>query len=129
MSIEPDTARIAEQVRGALNTVDLADFAALLHPHVTWGAAGDPSPPCQNRDQVLAWYRHGAANGRRAHVLDVATNGEKILITMTVTPRPDHDSGQDHLRWQVLTVANGQVVDIRGYDDEASARAATGLSG
>lgn len=129
MSIQPDTARIAEQVRGALDSADPADFAALLHPHVTWGAPGDPSPPCQNRDQVLAWYRHGAADGRRAHVLDVATIGDKILIKMTVTPRPGHDSGQDHLRWQVLTVSNGLVVDIRGYDDAASARAATGLPG
>ena len=129
MGIEHETARVAEQVRDALDTADPADFAALLDPRITWGAPGDPSPACQSRDQVLDWYRQGRADGRRAHVLDVANHGDKILITMTVTSRQNDSSGPDDLRWQVLTVANGRVVDIRRYDDESSARAAAGLPG
>jgi ketosteroid isomerase-like protein len=121
----PGVESIAEKVRAALDSADLEQFADLLDPHVTWGAPGDPSPSCHNRSQVLAWYANGRAAGRRGHVRSVATYDDKILVTMTVTS-PD-DNGTE--RWQVLTVANGRVADIRGYDDEAAAFAAAGVSG
>jgi ketosteroid isomerase-like protein len=120
----PAVEAIAEKVRIALDSADLEHFSDLLDPDVTWGAPGDPSPPCQSRAQVLAWYSSGRAAGRRGHVRTVTTHDDKILVTMTVTS-PD-DAGSD--RWQVLTVANGRVTDIRGYDDETAAMAATGLS-
>jgi hypothetical protein len=120
--------RIADTVRVALESADLDEFADLLDPKVTWGAPGDPSPPCQTRRQVLAWYQRGRAEGRRARVLDVSTHGDKILISMTVTAGDDAEDAEDAeaetLRWQVLTVANDRVVDIRGYDDEQEASAA-----
>lgn len=81
------TARIAEQIRAALDAADLDAFADLLDPHVTWGAPGDPSPPCRNRGQVLDWYRQGRADGRRGRVLDVISHADKILLTMKVTDR------------------------------------------
>lgn len=120
-------ARIADGVRTALESADLDAFADLLDPLVTWGAPGDPHPPCQNRNQVLAWYRQGRADGRRAHLLDVTTHDDKILVAMTVSDR-DHPSGDEHERWQVLTVAGGRIVDIRGYDDQTEAAAAAGIS-
>ena len=126
MDTHADMARVAAGVRTALASADLDAFADLLDPHVTWGAPGDPSPPCQNRNQVLAWYRQGRADGRRAHVLDVTTHDDKILVAMTVTDR-DHPSGDEHERWQVLTVANSLIVDIRGYDDQTDAATAAGI--
>jgi hypothetical protein len=117
--------RIADTVRVALESADLDEFADLLDPNVTWGAPGDPSPPCQNRRQVLTWYQRGRAEGRRARVLGVSTHGNKILVSMTVTAGEDADETEDEApRWQVLTVANDRVVDIRGYDDEQEASAA-----
>lgn len=113
-------------MRTALESTDLDAFADLLDPRVTWGAPGDPSPPCENRSQVLDWYRQGRAEGRRAHVLDVTSLNDKILIAMTVTDR-DHPTGAEHERWQVLTVASGRVIDIRGYDDPTEAAAAAGI--
>jgi len=71
VSSDIDIARVADQVRTALDAAELDAFADLLDPKVTWGAPGDPSPPCQNRNQVLDWYRQGRAQGRRARVLDV----------------------------------------------------------
>ena len=119
---------IAAQVRNALDGADLDAFADLLDPHVTWGAPGDPSPPCQNRQQVLAWYRQGRADGRRAHVLDVTAHDDKVLVAMTVTAGNEHPGQAAADRWQVLTVTEGRVTDIRGYDDENEARAAAGLT-
>lgn len=122
-------ADIAAQVRTALEAADLEAFADLLDPRVTWGAPGDPSPPCQNRQQVLAWYRQGRADGRRAQVLDVTVQDDKVLVAMTVSPGNANACQPDAERWQVLTVAGGRVTDIRGYDDEADARTAAGLDG
>jgi len=85
--------------------------------------------PCRNRRQVLAWYEQGKADGRRARVLDVTCHRDKILVVLTVTSRqPSHDE-VTHPRWQVLTVVEGRVTDIRGYDDEAAAASAAGLAG
>jgi ketosteroid isomerase-like protein len=122
-----DATEIARRVREALTAADADAFADLLDPRVTWGAPGDPAPPCQNRDQVLAWYRQGQAEGRRAQVTDVAVHGDKILVSLTVTPRKPtvHDVAAE--RWQVLTLTGGRVTDIRGYDDEPGARAAAGF--
>ena len=127
MDTDAQVTRIAESVRTALDAEDLDAFADLLDPRVTWGAPGDPSPPCQNRNQVLAWYRQGKADGRHARVLDVTTHGDKVLVTMKVSDGQPHAS-HEHDRWQVLTVANGRVVDIRGYDDRDDAVAAVGLA-
>ena len=112
---------IADQVRAALNSADLDQFSDLLDPAVTWGPPGDPSPPCQSRQQVLAWYRRGRAAGRRAQVLSVTTHGDKILVAMTVTTPEDAAAAE---RWQVLAVHDGRITDIRGYEQEATARAA-----
>lgn len=120
------TAGVANEVRTALDSTDLEQFAELLDPNVTWGAPGDPSPSCQNRQQVLAWYDRGKAAGRRAHVLSVTTYGDKILVAMTVTSAADDAVAN---RWQVLEVAGGRITDIRGFDDEVEARAAVDHAG
>ncbi|HWB65577.1 MAG TPA: nuclear transport factor 2 family protein [Mycobacteriales bacterium] len=117
-------AELAAQVREALAAADLERFADLLDPNVTWGAPGDAAPACRNRSQVLRWYAQGRADGRRARVLDVTTHRDKILVSMLVSDRDPADDDADAPRWQVLTVVDGRVADIRGYDDEATARAA-----
>lgn len=122
--VDSGVTMVADQVRAALESADLTAFAHLLDPNVTWGAPGDPSPTCQNRTQVLDWYRVGQAEGRRARVLDVTCHGDKILVTSRVTAV---DSGEVD-RWQVLTVAAGRVVDIRGYDRQEDAKAAAGIA-
>lgn len=128
MDTSAQMARVAASVRTALESADLDAFADLLDPHVTWGAPGDPAPPCQSRNQVLDWYRQGKADGRRAHVLDVAARADKILVTMRVTDRDASPDASEHDRWQVLTVVAGRVVDIRGYDDQDDAVVAAGMS-
>lgn len=119
----PAADRIGERIRAALESADLEAFADLLDPQVHWGAPGDGDPPCQNREQVLRWYRRGRGAGRRAHVTDLVTHGDKILVTLTVTaPAEEPESATTQTtRWQVLTVAGGRVVDIRGYDDAVEA--------
>lgn len=120
--------RLAGLVGQALAEADLDGYADLLHPDVRWGAPGDPSPPCQNRAQVLAWYRNGWEAGTRARVTETVAAGDKILVGMRVTEAPaDAGAADEFDRWQVLTVRDGMVADIRGFDSRDEAAAAAGL--
>ena len=121
-----DVERLAKQVAVALSTSDPGRFADLLDPHVTWGAPGDSSPPCRNRQQVLAWYQQDRAEGRRAHVRSVTAHGDKLLVSMMAGALEGADPGQGVPRWQVLTVVNGRIANIHGYDDEDAAMDAVG---
>jgi ketosteroid isomerase-like protein len=120
---------ITEQmIRTALESADLDGFQHLLDPNVRWGAPGDPQPSCQNRKQVLAWYRRGGEAGVRASVGEVTRHGDKILVGLRVTGNAAAGDGPGVAdRWQVLTVMGGLVVDIRAYDDRTEAAADAGV--
>jgi hypothetical protein len=119
---------IAAQVKGALEAADLTAYAHLLDPDVRWGAPGDQVYGCKNRNQVLAWYQAGHSAGVRAEVTKTIVSGDRILVEMRVTGRDDDDDSDVADRWQVLTVRDGLVVDIAGYDDKADAAADAGLA-
>jgi hypothetical protein len=109
---------IAERVRSALETADLDEFGALLSPDVRWGAPDDPTPPCQNRGQVLEWYGRGMAAGSRATVHELSVHGDLLLVGLTIDL-----GGTEVERWQILRVGPQGVNDIRGFEDRASAAA------
>ena len=120
---------IVERVRAALEAADPSQFRELLHPDVRWGAPGDPSPSCQNRDQVLAWYRRGQEAGVRARVTEAEVHGDKILLAVKVTGSAGAEEGGGEVdRWQVLTVRDGRIADIRGFDRRADAEALASAS-
>ena len=123
-----DMEALAQQVRVALESADVAAFSHLLDPDVHWGAPDASSPSCRNRDQVLAWYERGRESGTRASVSEVVVFGDRILVGLTVR---NTNEPHEHLatrRWQVLTVRGGRVVDIVGFDDRDEAVARTGVS-
>jgi ketosteroid isomerase-like protein len=118
-------ADIGARIRAAIEAGDDVAMAALLDPDVRWGAPDDPEPSCLNREQVLAWYRRGRERGVRARVTEVVAQGDRILVGLAVTGNAAAaDAGGEADRWQVLSVSNGLVVDIRAYDDRAEAAGA-----
>jgi hypothetical protein len=118
---------LAGLVRSALEADDLSAFGHLLDPEVHWGAPGARRPTCKNRDQVLTWYQRGRDAGVRGHVSDVKVVGDRLLVSMTVRGSPGaEERGGAALRWQVLTVRRGRVVDIVGFDDKSDAQASAG---
>jgi hypothetical protein len=128
MQEEPTTVVIAERVRDALDGADLSAISELLDPAVRWGAPDDMEGGCQNRTQVLDWYRRGREAGARARVTEVVAKDDKILVGLKVTgPPAAEEPGGEADRWQVLTVAGGRVVDIRGFDDRDEAASRVGL--
>ena len=113
----------AALVRRALAAQDVEAFAELLDPAVTWGAPRATNPSCKSRDQVLAWYQRGRDAGVRGRVYDVEVLGDRLLVSMSVRGTESaQERGGAALRFQVLTVRSGRIVDIVGFDDKADAR-------
>ena len=114
----------AALVRRALAAEDVDAFAELLDPAVTWGAPGATNPTCKSREQVLAWYQRGRDAGVRGSVFDFEVLGNSLLVSMSVRGTENaKERGGAALRFQVLTVRSGMVVDIVGFDDKADALA------
>jgi len=112
----------AALVRRALAAEDVDAFAELLDPAVTWGAPGATNPTCKSREQVLAWYQRGRDAGVRGSVYDVEVLGNRLLVSMSVRGTENaQERGGAALRFQVLTVRSGRIVDIVGFDDKADA--------
>jgi hypothetical protein len=117
--------RLAEQIHVALQSADLDAYRELLDPDVSWGPPDDQVSGCHNRGEVLAWYRRGRDSGARAEVVETVVGKDKILVGLKVRGTPGGaDSGGELDRWQVLTIVDGRVKDIRGFEnrDEAVGR-------
>jgi hypothetical protein len=53
---------------------------------------------------------------------------DSLLVGLSVVGNDDEaGQGGEALRWQVLTVAGGRIVDIRGFDDRDLAARRAGL--
>ena len=64
----------------------------------------------------------------RASVTEVTVVADKVLVGLRVVPTLQAGLGGGQAdRWQVLTVAAGRVVDIRGFGDRDEAAARAGL--
>jgi ketosteroid isomerase-like protein len=116
--------RAAERIRLFYERADLRGLEDLLDPHVHWGAPGAKNPTCKNKEQVLAWITKSLESGRRGQVNDITVLDDKVLVEL-VTHRTQAAEvrGGAALRWQVLTVRDGLIVDIVGFDDRDEALA------
>lgn len=117
---------LAGRVKSALTEGDLDQIRLLLAPDVRWGGPEPSAWDCQDREQVLQWWGRAREEGVRARVTEVAQGASSLLVGLAVTGR-DGEAAEER-RWQVLTVREGLVVDIRGFDERAPAAAAAGIS-
>ena len=116
-------------VRVALEAGDLDAYQQLLAPDVQWGPAEEPEWGCKNRREVLNWYKAARDCGMGATVNEVVVGTGCLLVGLTVSGTPgaeEHDGAIS--RWQVLTVRDGQISDIRGFANRDSAAERAGVS-
>jgi SnoaL-like domain len=124
---DSQTEEIAERIQTALAAADVTQFSDLLHPDVRWGPPDDPNFGCQNRGQVLAWYRRGRQAGVRAEVTECLVFESRVLIGTKIRGNDAaNEAGGEVDRWQVFTVGGGQIVEIVGYDNRPEALARAG---
>jgi hypothetical protein len=63
-------------------------------------------------------------------VTEVVPSRDHLLVGLVVTgTAAAFDEGGEARRWQVLTVRDGLIVDIRGFDDRVQAAARIGEAG
>lgn len=117
---------LAAQVRDALDSDDLEAYAPLLAPDCTWGAPGADEPECRSRTDVMAWYTAGRDFGIRASVAETTVVGDRLVVGLEIRGRPGAATGSVGRRWQVLTVSNGLVAEIVGFEDADEALAYAG---
>ncbi|HLH47034.1 MAG TPA: nuclear transport factor 2 family protein, partial [Acidimicrobiales bacterium] len=109
-------------------SADLDAAAALLAPDCRWGTAEFPDGGCQSRNEILAWWGNGRRSGTRATVTEVVDGDGVLVVGLDVTSADGGGGGGgDQQRWQIMTVRDGLIVDIRGVDDRAEAMARAGL--
>jgi hypothetical protein len=121
---------IASRVRVAMESVDLQMMNELLAPDAKWGAPEQDVPTCRNAQQILAWYEMARENGVRADITAVVLVGNHIVIGLKVINPNDQKKSRNATRWQVLTVEDELVTEIRGYETrgDATAYANSGVS-
>jgi hypothetical protein len=104
----------------AYRDLDLELLGSLLHPQVRWTGL------CNTSAQVLDWYRPSLADGTRPAVESVEVDRDAVVLGITLSrPAEDARPAPAERLYQVFTVGNGEVIEIRGYPDRASALART----
>jgi hypothetical protein len=122
---------LAARVRYAMEAIDLDEMARLLAPDARWGAPEQEVPTCRNAIEILSWYEMARANGIRADITEVTVVGENIVIGLIIlAPAVGKKKAKDQERWQVLSVRDGRIAEIRGYQrrGEAQRFATSGVS-
>jgi ankyrin repeat protein len=111
-------ADIARHLETAAGDLDLDLLGSLLHPDVRWTGL------CRDRAQVLDWYRAVLAEGIEASVRSVEVDRDAVLLGLLVTrPARGARPAPPEPLFQVFTVRDAQIVEIRGYPDRATALA------
>jgi len=109
-------ADIARHLEAAYRSLDLELLGSLLHPDVRW--SGD----CSTSAQVLDWYRHLLADGIRPTVETVEVDRDAVVMGINVAGQAEGTRPAPAERvFQVFTIDNDEIVEIRGYPDRQSA--------
>jgi ankyrin repeat protein len=109
-------ADVARHLRAAYRDLDLDLLGSLLHPEVHWTGV------CTNSVEVLDWHRNLLADGIRSTLESVEVDRDAVVLGFSVTRQAEGARpAPPEVHYQVCTVDNARVIDIRVYPDRASA--------
>jgi ankyrin repeat protein len=113
-------ADIARHLEAAYRDLDLDLLRSLLHPQVHWTGL------CSNSAQVLDWYRGLVADGTIATLRSVEVDRDIVVLGLTLAQQAEGARpAPPQPLYQVFTIDDAQIIDIRGYPDRRSALART----
>ncbi|HJP75401.1 MAG TPA: ankyrin repeat domain-containing protein [Pseudonocardiaceae bacterium] len=110
-------AEVARHLKAAYDERDLDLLASLLHPDVHWTGS------CTNSTQVIDWYRRLHAEGILSTVHGLETDRDAVIMDLDVVGQAEGARPSPQHVYQVFTVQDAQITDIRGYPDRRSALA------
>jgi hypothetical protein len=111
-------AEIAQHLQAACRDRDLELLGSLLYPQVRWAGL------CQNRAQVLDWYRGLVAQGTVATVENIEVDQDAVVLGLSVARQAEGARQAPPQRlYHVFFVEDDQIVEIRAYPDRTSALA------
>jgi ankyrin repeat protein len=117
-------ADIARHLETAFRDKDASLLGTLLHPQVHWTGL------CTSSDQVLDWYRALVAAGTEADVHSVEVDRDAVVLELAVGGTAEGArAGPRQQLYQVFTVEDSQIIEIRGYPDRHSALTRTRPAG
>jgi ankyrin repeat protein len=109
-------ADIARHLEAAYRQLDLDLLGSLLHPQVHWTGV------CTNSSEVLDWYRGVLADGTRPTVQSVEVDRDGVVLGLSLSRQAEGARpAPPQQLYQVFTIDDAQIIDIRGYPDRHSA--------
>jgi SnoaL-like domain len=114
---------LADTLEAAFDRRDAAVLASVLAADVRWGSEEETPETCHSDREVLAWYERLRAQGVEAQVEEVVVRERAVVLGLLVS-QPGEAPERDPMRvWQTFAVADGLVVEIRGYPERDEALA------
>jgi ketosteroid isomerase-like protein len=126
-------------VREAFLAYDRGDVSAMMDfvdPDLEWtyldqgaGPAGDPRPRTRHgRGELEKALRRQADRGLRPELEQVIAAGEKVMLVMRTPGIDKYRHRQDDDRtYDVVTVRDGVIVELRACRDRGEARLLAGI--
>ena len=118
---------VADRLRAAFASRDVAAFGALLDPNVRWGGAEETPETCHTRAEVLNRFADMLSSGVEAEVIEATPGHDAVLLGLRVRRPVGGGAAREHRVYQVMRLRRGLIADIRGYPDRAAAAAEAGL--
>jgi hypothetical protein len=113
---------VADQLRSAFGTKDLAALGRLLASDARWGDDNHPNR-CRSRSDVVATFERLLDEGVDGEVAEtiIGPNGVALLLHVGW---PDSYEGRGVDFYQAYLVREGVITEIQHHDDRSSAVAA-----
>ena len=110
-----DTEIVAAQPRDAFESGNLTAYGVVLDDNVRWGGEEETPETCQSRTHVLDRLARQRADGLETQVIEIVPCEGAVLLGLHVKRPVPGGFAHEQSVYQVLSVSNQRVVDIRGY--------------
>jgi len=121
MGNSTDIGRLGEAWEAMSARGDLSVLAAMLAPEAKWRGVED-GPGCENRQMILAIMERNLSDGLAGRIEETIKVGGRILVAFRpARPRDDGRPLDQGLAYVVVTMLDGQVIEMKGCVDRAAA--------
>lgn len=121
MSEDADV-ELLQRAWDAMAQGDLSVLEGALAPDAQWRGIQDGPWICKNREAILEVMGPNLATGLSGKIEQTIQDGPHVLVAFRpARPRNDDRPLDDGLAWVVVTMRDGQIVELKGCADRAAA--------